>query len=303
MTDGMAELRPNSRTAWTGIPFSLPKLDWIVAALTSVAFVLLFFEPARLLVRDWWSLPEASHGLLLAPVAVWLAWRSGLSSEAAPQPLLGAAVLLFAVALRYASGLAAELFTMRVSIVIAFAGLTIYFAGTRQLRRWWLPFLLFSLAIPLPELITQTLALPLQFKASQLGAALMRMRHVPVMLTGNVIHLPGHDLFVTEACSGLRSITALLSTAVLAGALLLQRPGVRLALVLVAVPVAVLVNGIRVFLTGFLVFFVSPAFGNGFMHMTEGWLLFLVSLGAIALFAWLGMVGERWYARRRAEHV
>jgi EpsI family protein len=33
------------------------------------------------------------------------------------------------------------------------------------------------------------------------------MRHVPVRLAGNVIQLPGRTLFVTEACSGLRSLT------------------------------------------------------------------------------------------------
>src|SRR5215207_2323677 len=116
---------------------------------------------------------------------------------------------------------------MRASIVMALAGLTVYNFGARQLLHWWLPFTLATLAIPLPELITQTLALPLQFKASEMGAALLDMRNVPVRLTGNVIRLPGQELFVTEACSGLRSLTALLSTAILAGALLLRTPALR----------------------------------------------------------------------------
>jgi exosortase len=194
---------------------------------------------------------------------------------------------------RTASGLAAELFTMRGSVVIALAGITVYEFGFKQLLRWWLPFALVCLSIPLPELITQTLALPLQFRASRMGAALLEMRNVPVRLAGNVIQLPGRELFVTEACSGLRSLTALLSMAVLLGALVLKKPVTRVALLLLAVPVAIVVNGIRVFLTGFLVYYVSPAYGEGFMHITEGWLLFLVSLSILAGLAWIGGLAER----------
>jgi exosortase len=183
---------------------------------------------------------------------------------------------------------------------LAIAGLTVYSYGFRQLLAWWLPFTLGLLAIPLPELVTQALALPLQFKASQLGAALLKARDIPVLLTGNVIRIPGHELFVTEACSGLRSLTALLGLAVLLGGLVLRHPATRLLLVGLAILIAILVNGVRVFLTGFLVFFVDPALGQGFMHLTEGWLLFIVSFACIGGIAWLGGRAERWIDVRRA---
>jgi exosortase len=246
-----------------------------------------------LLVRDWWTLPEAGHGLLLAPVAIWLAWKSGIRPDAKGNVALGVSMLVAAVLIRFMAGLAAELFTMRASVVLALGGLTVYHYGFRQLLRWWLPFLLACLSIPLPELITQALALPLQFKASQMGAALLRWREIPVLLTGNVIRLPGHELFVTEACSGLRSLTALLALAVLMGGLMFKHPVTRFLLVLLAIPIAIVINGVRVFMTGFLVYFVDPKMGEGFMHLTEGWLLFLVSLASIGALAWLGLQAER----------
>jgi exosortase len=270
---------------------------------TALAFAVLFAKPITMLVRDWWTMPEAGHGLLLAPVAIWLAWRSGIDANSRPNRALGILFLVMAVLIRFAAGLAAELFTMRGSMVIALAGLTVYQFGFRQLIRWWLPFALICLSIPLPELVTQAIALPLQFKASQMGAALLEMRNVPVRLTGNVIHLPGRELFVTEACSGLRSLTALLSMAVLLGAIVLRTPVARVLLLLLAIPVAIVINGLRVFLTGFLVFFVSPAFGEGFMHVTEGWLLFLVSMSILASIAWLSSFVERVAARRTEERA
>jgi exosortase len=265
-------------------------LPWIA---TAAAFAILFAKPIYLLARDWWTMPEAGHGLLLAPVAIWLAWKSGIGPDAKPNRTLGITLLLFAILVRTASGLAAELFTMRGSVVIALAGITVYEFGFKQLLRWWLPFALICLSIPLPELITQTLALPLQFRASRMGAALLEMRNVPVHLAGNVIQLPGRELFVTEACSGLRSLTALISMSVLLGALVLKKPVTRGALLLLAVPVAIVVNGVRVFLTGFFVYYVSPSYGEGFMHLTEGWLLFLVSMSILAGIAWIGGLAER----------
>jgi exosortase len=273
------------------------------AVATAIAFAVLFAGPAAKLVADWWNLPEAGHGLLLAPVAVWLAWKAGIRPGAAGNAGVGLGMLAVAVLLRYMGGLAAELFTMRASMILALGGLTVYHYGVRQLLHWWLPFLLACLAIPLPELITQAVALPLQFKASQMGAALLKSRNIPVLLTGNVIRIPGNELFVTEACSGLRSLTALLSLAVLMGGLMLGKPLTRLLLVALAVPIAIAINGVRVFLTGFLVYFVSPELGKGFMHVTEGWLLFLVSLGCIGVVAWLGARAEGFFARQPIEET
>ncbi len=281
-----ALVRAGGKDAWR-------EVDWPASIATALAFVLLFAQPFVSLAIDWWNVPEAGHGLLLAPVAVWLAWRAGIRPGAAPNPTLGLAVIVVAVLVRCAAGLAAELFTMRASLVMALVGLTIHRHGVRQVLQWWLPFTLASLSVPLPELVTQALALPLQFRASRMGAALLELRNVPVLLTGNVIRLPGHELFVTEACSGLRSLTALLSVGVLASAMLLRSVPARIVLVLLTIPIAIVVNGLRVFITGFLVYYVSPELGTGFMHETEGWLLFLVSLSALGGVAWLALIAER----------
>src|SRR5512139_1760048 len=269
--------------------------------LAALAFATVFAKPAVLLARDWWNDPEAGHGLLLAPAAIWLAWKRGPIERPVPQPVLGVAILLAACLIRIGAELAAELFTMRGAMLLGVAGLVTFYAGFRQVLAWWLPFLLLALAIPLPELLRSGLALPLQFKASEMGAALLEWRNIPVRLTGNIIEIPGQRLFVTEACSGLRSLTALLSIAVLMGGIWLRHPVARIALVLVAVPIAVVINGFRVFLTGFLVYYVDPALGQGFMHVTEGWLLFVVSFALVGVAAWIiAMVDRAWANRRNA---
>jgi exosortase len=258
----------------------------------TLAAAILFALPATTLARDWWNDSEAGHGLLLAPLALWLAWRSGLSPARVPNVGVGTAILLAAVFLRYLGGVAAELFTLRFSMMLALAGLTVFAWGLPQLRRWWLPFALLLLSIPVPALVTNALALPLQFKASSMGAALLAWRDVPVRLSGNVILLPGRQLFVTEACSGLRSLAALVSLGVLVGGLWLRTPLARLIVLGLTIPVAILVNAVRVFLTGFLVYFVDPKLGEGFLHLTEGWLLFVVAFVVLGGVAWVASLVE-----------
>lgn len=285
-------------TPWTGAApaprHSLPLPTLLPALVAAAAFGVLFWEPLVTLGRDWWSDPDAGHGLLLAPLALVLAWRAGPTPAARTQPALGVTLLMLAVALRYLSGLAAELFTMRLSLLGAAAALVIYARGVPQLARWWLPAVLLALSVPLPDVLTGTLAFPLQLKASQLGAALLEARHVPVRLAGNVLHLPGRSLFVTEACSGLRSLTALLALGVLIGGLWLRTWWGRAAIVALAIPVAMLLNGVRIFLTGFLVYFVSPDLGDGVMHYTEGWGIFVVAFGILAACAWILGRAEGW---------
>ncbi len=254
-------------------------LPWLVAG---AAFVVLFRVPITGTARLWWTDADAGHGLLLVPLAAFLAWRLGRVRPAHAAPVGGLLIVAAAVVLRFLGGVATELFTMRVSALLALVGTIVFALGWAQVRRWWLPLTLVLLSLPLPEIVLSSLALPLQFRASQMGAALLEWRHVPVRLSGNIIQLPGHSLFVTEACSGLRSLSALLAIGVLVGGLWLRTWWGRTLLVAVAIPIAMVLNGVRVFLTGFAVYFIDPALGAGVMHYTEGWAMFLVALLALA---------------------
>ena len=259
----------------------------------ALVFLALFRAPLAGTLRLWWTDAESAHGLLLAPVALILAWRAGLVAEPRRQAWSGLLLLVLAVAMRFAGGLAAEQYTQRLSVLVAAGGLVVWTRGRAQLARWWLPGGLLLLSLPLPELILAGLSFPLQLKASELGAALLSWRHVPVTLAGNVIELPGRSLFVTEACGGLRSITALLALGLLVGGLWLRTTWARAVLAAAAIPVAMLLNGIRIFVTGFSVHFISPGLGEGVMHYTEGWGMFVAALLTLAALAWLLLQAEK----------
>ncbi len=234
------------------------------------------------LLGDWARDPEYGHGLLLLPVAIYLAWRSRLSGDWAPARVAGAVILVAAVALFWLGTIAAEFFTRRSAVLLALFGIVLYYRGWPQARAWWLPFGLLLVTVPIPEVVLNTITLPLQLFASKVAVGLLQFRHVPAELAGNIIRLPGTELFVAEACSGLRSLSALVGMSLLMGGTLLKTVSGRVGLLLLAVPAALAANALRVFLTGYLVYYVGPQAAEGMVHQSAGIAVFLLALGFVA---------------------
>ncbi|MBL0171143.1 MAG: exosortase/archaeosortase family protein [Gemmatimonadaceae bacterium] len=155
-----------SQPRWRSLPTG-PHGDCLCAAVRE--------KPAQLLADAWWNDPNSGRGLdcCWRPLSLWLAFRAGLHQHARPQHVLGLLMLIGAVVFRYAAELAAELFVMRCSMILAIGAPVVWHAGFRQLLHWWLPFSLVILSVPIPEVILTSVALPLQFMASEIGAGLL----------------------------------------------------------------------------------------------------------------------------------
>jgi exosortase len=260
-----------------------PLATILPVSVAGVAFVVFFASPAVSLAHDWLNDDDSGYGLLLFPIALWLAWRAGIRADSRTNVRGGTIILVAAVLVRVLGSIAAELFTQRFSIWLATVGLIVFAWDWQQVRRWWLPVILLLLAVPLPALLINAFAIPLQFRASALGTALIKWRHIPVRTTGNVIQIPNATLFVAEACSGLRSLSTLVALSVLLGGMYLRTVVARSVLVLLVLPTAILLNGARIFLTAFLVYFVDPALAESAAHERQGLMMFAVALAVLGL--------------------
>jgi exosortase len=183
--------------------------------------------------------------------------------------------------------LGAELFLSRSSLVLLLGGMFVYFAGWRHFRVLLFPWVVLFLMIPIPVIIFNEIAFPLQFLASQLATWLLAVLGVPVLREGNVIHLPVMSLEVVEACSGIRSLVSLTALAVIYGYFVETRNLWRAALVIAAIPIAVAANGLRIMGTGLVVQYWDPQKGEGFFHTFSGWIIFVLSLAMLFAVHWM----------------
>jgi exosortase len=254
-----------------------------IALAAALAFFVLYRDVIAGLVRDWMTDGNYSHGLLVAPIAVLIAWHRRRAFAAAPrEPNLWGFVLAAAgTALLAAGTLGAEFFTARISMLGVIAGVVWFVWGTRHLRLAAFPLSLLLLTIPLPEIILNHVTLPLQALAARAGEFALAAMNIPVLREGNVIVLATGSLEVAEACSGIRSLMSLVALAVAYGYTTGARTPIRMLLACAAVPIAVIANAVRVAGTGIAASRFGAEAAEGFFHMFSGWLMFVLAFGLL----------------------
>ena len=117
---------------------------------------------------------------------------------ARPSALVGGIAIVFALFALWAGVAGAELYTQRLSLVLLLAGLTVYFWGWTLLRLLVVPFSLLFLALPIPTIIFNKIAFPLQLFASRCAVWSMSMLGIPVLRQGNIIELKPLNSFDTK---------------------------------------------------------------------------------------------------------
>lgn len=248
-------------------------------------FAYLYWPTLAGLAAQWATDENYSHGFLIPIVSGYIIWdrREALRRARIVPSLWGYPLLVVAVGLLVISEAAAFGYPGRLSLPLALAGIVLFLGGSQVLRLLLFPiaFLIFMLPLPVP--VFNQIAFPLQLVAARIATLTLDVLNIPVLREGNVINLAYARLEVTEACSGIRSLVSLLSLATIF-AYFSQRDVLRRsALVLSAIPIALVTNATRVALTGILAHTVGVAAGMGFYHTFSGWLIFVLGVSFLAL--------------------
>jgi exosortase len=259
---------------------------WIKIGIVTALIGFLFWDVLADMAHDWWIEPAWSQGMLLPPLALYIAWihRWRTLSYPAIPDRRGLLLSAFACLTFVLGKLASEFFLTRISFVILLAGLVWTFWGVRRLQTLTFPFLLLATMVPLPVMVYNSLAAPLQLFASDVATRIAQAAGVSVFRDGNIIQLAGVSLGVEEACSGLNSLSALLVGSLLFGYLFCSRTISRLTLLVAAIPLAIGINILRVAGTAVLADH-DQEFAMGFYHSFSGWLVFVAGAGLMYLFA------------------
>ena len=190
--------------------------------------------------------------------------------------MIGVSLALYAL-----GSLGAELFLTRISLIGVLAGTVLFVFGWQHLRLVAFPLGFLIFMIPLPAVVFDRVAVSLQLVASQLGEQLLRLVYVPVLRDGNVLTLAAITLEVNDACSGIRSLMALLSVATLIGHFSASTRLRRWSIAFAAVPVAIALNGVRIAMTGLAASRFGPAVASGTIHAASGWVVFIAALAVV----------------------
>jgi exosortase len=238
------------------------------------------------LVGVWYNESNWSHGFLIPLFSAFLLYsrRQELLSVPRRVCLWGLPVVLIAIVAEVLAVYPVKnTWTYWMSMVLLTFGLVLYLGGWRIIRLTALPILYFVLAIPIPGLLYERIALPLQNLAARASMLLLRAMGTEISVRAShleIVSVEGnwYPLTVAEACSGVRSLLAYVALGV-AWAYLTDRPiWQRVILVLAAVPIAILTNVLRVAITASMYVLDKPQLGQRFMHEFTGMLMLVPAL-------------------------
>ena len=257
-------------------------LPWLIFA---SAFFLFYQHTVSTLFYDWKTNPNFSHGFLIPFIAVYMGWckKEELASIEPKPSRWGISILLAGMGLHVLGTLGAELFILRCSLILTLVGVIVFVYGFAMLKALWIPAAYLFLMIPLPSIIWNKIAFPLQLFAARMSAEVIQLIGIPVFREGNILHLSNTSLEVVDACSGLRSLTSLIALSGIFAFLAPLSAVKKSILFFSAVPVAVVVNVIRLSITAAMAYWISPETAHGFLHDISGLIIFGLALILIYL--------------------
>jgi exosortase len=258
-------------------------IPWAAMGWFTVLLIAVFYPILRALVIQWSTDEDVSHGFFVPLVALFIAWqrREKIMTLEYNPAWWGLAIMAWGGLQAYLGTLAAELFLQRTSFLITLVGLLLVVGGTALIRELAFPLLLLPFMIPIPAVIYNQLTFPLQLLASRVAEFVLGILGIPVLRDGNILELASQKLSVAEACSGIRSLLSLSFLSLVYAYFFDPRVWMRWVLFVLTIPIAIIANSGRVTITGILSEEVSPELAQGFFHILEGWIIFMIALALL----------------------
>lgn len=234
-----------------------------------------------------WSEGLYSHGWIVPLFALGLMWMRW--EPFGPVPMherwTGLALLAAGLCVRYLAAWYGSPPIDRLSFLPSIFGVFMLVGGLNTIRWAWpgLGFLIFM--FPLPTLFENMILLRLQTLAAICSTFVLQTLGVPAFRSGNVLNISGMDLFIADACSGLRMATIFIALAV-AMVFLIERPWWdKFIILLSAIPIALVVNIVRITVTGLAYMWVGPdnKLVQHLAHDWAGWFMMPLALGLLWL--------------------
>ena len=237
------------------------------------------------LIQSWSQSEDYSHGFVIVPLSIFILWRNRAFLGGIPVRgswfglvVSTGALLVYLVASKGEIQTAAA-----VSMVIFVWGGVVFLFGRAMFKAIFFPLIILLMMIPVPAQILASLTIPLQLLVTGASVRLASLTGVPIVHEGNVINLPLGAFEVVQACSGLRSIMSLLTLGVLVGYFTLRSNLTRGFFLLLAIPVALLVNILRVFILIVVFHYVAIDLSKGPLHTILGLFVFVTACGMFFL--------------------
>ena len=264
------ESDPETRNRW---------LFWLVAAQLG-----LLYAPTCLWLWERWTMSvwQNGHGILVTALVFYLVWEELKKLKSLPlrSNPWGFAILIPALLIHMLdTGIHSQLLS-GVALFVSLPGLALLFLGTERTKAILFPLATLLLTLPIPLVFTESIHMVLRLIATKSVAWLLKLFGVPVFSTGTLLQVEGGSLMVADACSGFATLYAAVTIAILT-AYFCNSTSRRILLLLIAAPLAIAVNIVRVLMLTLMVNWFGLDILATSAHELSGLLTFMIALPII----------------------
>jgi len=266
----------------------------LIKALLYVLLIAVTYQEAlkQMILHDW-AREDYSHCYLIPIVVLYLIWekRAALAAMPSTPSWKGLIPFIFGLFLYFLGELGGEFFTLYISLWFVIVGLIWLHLGWRKIKEIAFALFMILTMFPFPGFINNKILLNLKLISSQLGVKILQLCGMSAYREGNIIDLGFTQLQVVDACSGLRYVFPIMVLSLLLAYWFKAVLWKKAVLVLSSLPLAIVVNSLRIAATGILYSFWGSTVAEGFFHGFSGWLIFIFTLPVL--------LGEMWILKTR----
>ena len=252
--------------------------------------------------NEVWSTELGAHGPIVLATGLWLFSRTLPDMHARTQTtsqwllwpglLVAMGLYVFGRAFDLISIEAAGLYGIAMMSVVLLFGLPAILANL-------FPFIYLAFLIPPPGWVIDAVTAPLREFVSVVATKFVAILGYPIVNEGISITIAQYQLLVEDACSGMNSLFGLIAISLFYVYIVHKSSWIHSLILLIAIiPIAILANIIRVIILILITYHYGDAVAQGFLHVTAGLVLFVISL--LLIFA-LDMVLRKFTSLRGSE--
>jgi exosortase len=263
------------------------------ALLAAAVVAIIYWDTFNQLRAIWDKDPSYSHGYLV-PLAslgfAFLSWQRGRpeleQALTARGMASGTAEIVLGLGLHALAWLMTVLLLDVIALICLIRGLLLLLGGPSVNSKLGFAALFLIFMAPLPPPVYQAAALAMQHFVSVISTACLDLLGIAAFRQGYRIQLAdNYAMEVGEACSGLSGMTMMLAVGAALGELFQSSRRVRTALLLLALPTAVVANCLRVTLSGIIMVWFGRQWAVGIYHVTEGLIVQVVAAAVLLCLA------------------
>jgi len=275
---------PGAVTRASGAPPAAARARaWLQAGVLLALATMIYQRSAVALWNTWSTNDNYSHGPLIPLTSLVLVWlrRDRLRALEVRPDARGLLLVAMGCSMMIL-GVRADLFALQAwSLLPLLFGLSLAFLGVAFTRMLAFPIGYLGFMLTFPPIVMNQLSYALKELAMRVSVKGAEALGVTLQRSGMSLYLATGELRVENPCSGLRSLLALLATGTLFAYFQKGGPWRRAAVLVAAVPIALLANIARLLVLIVAAHYRSVAWATGKFHDVTGYVLYAVALAAM----------------------